>query len=71
MKRTKKSYEPIPGFYDLREFNIPEKEFLKFWNIQDFLHSWELARQSGQVVPDKIIELSAEYQQLLFAYERR
>ena len=62
-------YEPIDGFYDLRDFNIPTKEFPKFVRVQKCLASYERARKSGTRISNQVKELSAQYQQALFAYE--
>ncbi len=64
-------YAPIQGFYDLRGFDISKKDFLAFVRVQKFLALWESARRKGQTVPDEIRELSAKYQQALFAFSRK
>lgn len=64
-------YTPLEGFYDLRDFNIPPAEFTKFVGIQKFLFEQELARRKGQEVQRGVRELSARYQQALFAYEKK
>lgn len=74
MKRYKEiteNYVPIPGFYDLRDFNIPAKDFPAFVHVQKFLRGWEKARKRGQTVPPEVKDVSAKYQQALFAYARK
>ena len=66
-------YQPLQGFYDLRNWDIPKKDFLKLWSIQRYLFQCEQNRQKGlyKNTPnelDKIKNLSAEYQQTLFSY---
>ena len=40
-------YQPLQGFYDLRNWDIPKKDFLKLWNIQKYLFQCEQNRQKG------------------------
>jgi len=68
------NYVPFHGFYDLRAFDIPKMEFKKLANIQEFLFNAEKDRQAGkykhnQSELDKVKNLSAEYQQILFGYK--
>jgi len=66
----KSKYKPLPGFYDLRAFNIPSNEFIKLWGIQKFLYKVEMERKAGVIHPqiEEIREFSAKYQQSLFQY---
>lgn len=69
-------YTPIDGFYDLREFDIPNRVFTKLWKIQKFLYECEQNRRDGVYLHmknelDKVRELSGNYQQILFSYNRR
>ena len=76
LKKKKKSileYQPLKGFYDLRNFNIPNNDFLKLWDIQNYLFQCEQNRLKGfyKNMPnelEKVKNLSAEYQQALFSY---
>jgi hypothetical protein len=34
MKKTKIDYQPLNGFFDLRNFDLTSKEFKSCWNIQ-------------------------------------
>lgn len=43
--KHKKNYTPYPGFYDLRIFNLNQKEFSTAWRVQDFLYSKSLGRE--------------------------
>lgn len=63
-------YQPIDGFYDLRAFDIPTKEFIKLWGIQKFLHDVEMQRREGKLHPQmsEIRDFSAKYQAALFQY---
>lgn len=66
-------YQPLQGFYDLRNWEIPKKDFLKLWSIQRYLFQCEQNRQKGMYrdMPhelEKVKNLSAEYQQTLFSY---
>lgn len=48
MKKKKiKDYCLYDGFYDLREFDIPDKDFLKLWTVQQFLYEVEERRKRG------------------------
>ena len=40
-------YQPLQGFYDLRNWDIPKKDFLKLWGIQRYLFQCEQNRQIG------------------------
>lgn len=68
---TKESYQPFPGFYDLRAFDIPKKEFQKIYNVQEFLYSVEQNRRKGIIHPqiEEVREMSGKYQQTLFSYK--
>ena len=75
MKLKAKDYTPIDGFFDLREFDIPAREFMKLWRTQIFLSSCEKNRREGRYkdMPNElneVKELSAQYQQVLFSYPR-
>ena len=66
-------YQHLQGFYDLRNWDIPQKDFLKLWGIQKYLFQCEQNRQKGlyENMPnelEKVKNLSAEYQQTLFSY---
>ena len=65
------TYEPLNGFYDLRAFAIPVKEFIKLWNVQKFLFKVEQDRRAGKIHPqiESIRDYSAKYQATLFQYE--
>lgn len=63
-------YVAIDGFYDLREFDIPKKDFMKLWGVQKFLYKVEQNRRKGFVHPQikDVKNLSVKYQQALFQY---
>jgi len=72
-KKKVEDYQPYNGFYDLRDFDIPKKEFLKLWNLQQFLYQAEEQRKRGYKHPQiqGIKDLSAQYQQILFSYPEK
>ncbi len=65
-----KKYSPYPGFYDLRDFVLPKKLFIKLWGIQDMLaHMQARAEYFKKWHPgqwEKAKEISGAYQQILF-----
>lgn len=66
-------YKPIKGFYDLRNWVIPAKDFMKLWNVQKFLFKCEENRRAGKYKNDPILLegvklLSEQYQEVLFSY---
>lgn len=63
-------YIGFDGFYDLRAFAIPKREFNKLAKVQSFLFSVEQRRIKGIIHPqiNEIRELSANYQQVLFSF---
>lgn len=69
-----KPYLPYNGFYDLREFKLSPKLFKKLWIIQETLHKMQKNQvyykkwHPGQW--QKAQEMSANYQQILFAANR-
>ena len=34
----KRDYTPYPGFFDLRIFDLNQKEFFAAWRVQDYLY---------------------------------
>ena len=68
------NYKPYKGFYDLREYDLPKKIFLKFWNIQDYLNHVNERKQyfmeMDKTTWRKALELSADYQMCLATYGR-
>ena len=73
MKNTAE-YKPYNGFYDLRDYNLPKKIFIKLWNFQDYLshvnQRKEYFKKFEKNMWEKAKELSADYQQCLFSYDR-
>lgn len=63
-------YVPLEGFYDLRAFDIPDKEFMKLWNIQRFLYQVEQERRAGKIHPqiEEVRDFSGKYQAALHQY---
>lgn len=68
-----KEYTPIDGFFDLRNWDIPKKEFLSLWNIQKFLASYrgqvEYLRRFDPIQWEELKELSVQYQQKLLTFK--
>lgn len=68
-KLKKKDYAPYPGFFDLRIFDLNQREFFAAWRVQDYLY--RMAKQKAyykQFAPHKweeIKELSAMFQMFL------
>lgn len=66
-------YTPIKGFYDLRNWDIPKKDFLSLWNIQKQLASYmgkeKYFKKYEPAQWGKLKELSVLYQQALFNYK--
>ena len=67
-------YKPLQGFYNLRNWDLPKKDFFKLWRIQRYLFQCKQNRQKGMYkdMPhelEKVKNLSAEYQQALFSYK--
>ena len=62
-------YKPFNGFYDLRDYNLPKKDFLKLWKIQEYLSHVETNKKYFKTMSKNMWEdakqLSAEYQQCL------
>ncbi len=68
-------YTPFNGFCDLMELDLPKKIFIKLWKIQQFLYECEQSRKMGKYLYmdeelNKVKELSAHYQQILFQYKK-
>jgi len=72
--KVNKEYKPYKGFYDLRDFDIPVKEFKKLWDVQDILsHMTERREYFKKFLPfqwERAKEVSACYQQALFSYKQ-
>jgi len=64
------SYKPYKGFYDLREFKLPKKTFVRLWRFQDILFEMsensEYYRKWHPFQWEAAQELSAKYQSILF-----
>jgi len=69
------SYKPYKGFYDLREFKLPKKLFVRLWKFQDILSEMrensEYYRKWHPFQWEAAQELSAKYQSILFAKRKR
>jgi hypothetical protein len=67
----RKDYAPVPGFFDLRSFELSASEFVKAWRIQLFLRSIEdrkaLYKRSAPLSWSKALEIGAELQVFLMS----
>jgi hypothetical protein len=72
IKERIKQYKPYKGFYDLREYDLPDREFIRLWDVQDMLsHMSERSDYFKKFLPiqwEKAKEVSACYQHILFKY---
>ena len=63
-------YQPVPGFFELRNFKLSKREFMSAWRIQLFLKRYEDSKayqkqfNSRQWEEAKVV--SAELQMFLF-----
>jgi len=74
MKAIILNYQPIDGFFDLRNFNLTKKEFQSCWNAQrylsrqrDFFSKNPKAKEDNKTTWEKAKHLSAELQMFLFS----
>jgi len=69
------TYKPYKGFYDLREFKLPKKTFVRLWKFQAILsemsESSEYYRKWHPFQWEAAQDLSAKYQSILFAKRKR
>ena len=69
IKKSIDEYRPYKGFYDLRDFKLPKRLFIRLWKIQDTLHEMtekqEYYKKWHPAQWEKAKELSAHYQLLL------
>ena len=71
-------YECIKGFYDLRDYKIPAKEFIKLWDTQKYLKKEQdkyfslskINQKANQSHWNELKILSSQYQQVLFKYTK-
>ena len=67
------NYQSYTGFYDLRDFVLPKRIFIRLWRIQSMLaHMRDRAEYYKRWHPgqwQKAKEISAAYQQILFRYK--
>ena len=70
----KSDYTPLKGFYDLKDFNIPPKQFNSFVSVQKFLARQEknkkYIKEHSPNEWQKIQNLAAQYELALFEFER-
>lgn len=68
-KLKKKDYQPYPGFYDLRIFDLNPREFFAAWRIQDYLYRTSKSRDYyKRFAPhqwEQIKEAAARFQMFL------
>lgn len=74
-KRKRKDYTPFPGFYDLRVFNLNDREFQAAWRAQEYLsqvskqHAYY--KRYNPFMWEQIKELSAQLQMFLLPRLKR
>ena len=65
-------YKPYKGFYDLRQFKLKIKLFIRLWRIQDTLYEMTINQKYYKkwhpAQWEKAKELSAYYQNILFQH---
>lgn len=71
MKKTKIDYQPLNGFFDLRNFDLNKKEFKSCYNIQQKLkHTQDNAthiKKMDKRTWEQAKHISAELQQFLIS----
>lgn len=74
-KKSIKDYQPIKGFYDLREYEIPDDKFIELWKIQEYLKSFDKDKITiKSIAPEfwnHLKDLSGSYQQQLLSYPKK
>lgn len=65
-------YKPIPGFYDLRDFDIPEKDFKELWKLQLYLDDYQRNRDKHSFafpnLWDLLKQTAGDYQAKLLSF---
>lgn len=57
-ERKRKNYQPYPGFYDLRLFDLNPKQFAAAWRVQEYLYRESKCRAYyRQYTPERWTEL--------------
>ena len=68
-------YTPIKGFIDLREYEIPKKEFVKLYGLQKFLADIEKQKkyymEFNKKSWEEAKEISGKLQQAIFSYPKK
>lgn len=68
-------YEPIYGFYDLRDFEIPEKDFQDLWKLQLYLNNYQENKNIHSLAFPELWSLlketATEYQTKLLSYPQK
>jgi len=63
------NYSPYPGFLDLRDYELPKRDFMRWWKVQDMLtHMQKRAEYFKKYHPaqwQKAQEISAEYNMII------
>lgn len=75
VNKSVRDYQPINGFYDLREYEIPEDKFVELWKIQEYLKSFDKDKITiKNIAPEfwnHLKDISGSYQQQLLSYPRK
>lgn len=75
MVKKIENYEPIYGFYDLRDFEIPEKDFQELWKLQLYLKNYQENKDKHSLAFPELWHLlkktATEYQTKLLSYPQK
>ena len=73
MFKNRNCYIPYQDYYDLREYNLTEKEFIDFWKTQYLLKCCEKNKETIKSIDindfERSKEISCIYQSKLFEKE--
>ena len=74
-ERKRKDYQPFPGLYDLRLFDLNSKQFEAAWRVQECLYRACKCREYyRQYAPERwsaLQDLSARLQMLILPLKKR
>lgn len=66
-------YKPYKGFYDLREYDLPNEMFRKLWKAQDYLFEQskqkDYLKKRDPVQWNNLKKISGDYQKLLLSHK--
>lgn len=70
-ERKHKDYQPFPGLYDLRLFDLNSKQFEAAWRVQECLYRGEYYRQFDPGRWTMFQDMSARLQMLILPLKKR